>query len=187
MSNRNKNKNNLKTIAYAGVLAALVFVGTELHIPTAIGYINLGDLVILLSSYILGPLALLPAAIGSTLADLLAGYPQYAIATFLIKGLMGFVAGSLLKRNAKGKVSLVRKVSGSFAAELIMIAGYFAFESLPFMYGVEAALGSVIPNGIQASAAIVGAVPLMYVKLFDRYQLSQNGEAHKNKQKTAVS
>ena len=65
MSNRNKNKNNLKTIAYAGVLAALVFVGTELHIPTAIGYINLGDLVILLSSYILGPLALLPAAIGS--------------------------------------------------------------------------------------------------------------------------
>ena len=187
MSNRNRNKNNLKTIAYAGVLAALVFVGTELHIPTAIGYINLGDLVILLSSYILGPLALLPAAIGSTLADLLAGYPQYAIATFLIKGLMGFVAGSLLKRNAKGKVSLVRKVSGSFVAELIMIAGYFAFESLPFMYGVEAALGSVIPNGIQASAAIVGAVPLMYVKLFDRYQLSQNGEAHKNKQKTAVS
>ena len=64
MSNRNKNKNNLKLIAYAGVLAALVFVGTELHIPTAIGYINLGDLVILLSSYILGPLALLPAAIG---------------------------------------------------------------------------------------------------------------------------
>ena len=57
--------------------------------------------------------------------------------------------------------------------ELIMIAGYFAFESLPFMYGVEAALGSVIPNGIQASAAIVGAVPLMYVKLFDKYQLSQ--------------
>lgn len=173
MSNNIKYKNNLRKIAYSGVLAALVFIGTELHIPTAIGHINLGDLVILVSAYILGPVAFFPAAIGSTLADLLAGYPQYAAATFLIKGIMGLVAGLLLRRNAQGKVSIARKLSASFVAELIMLAGYFAFESLPFMYGVEAALGSVIPNGIQASAAIVGAVPLMYLKVFDKYQLSQ--------------
>ncbi|MCR4556683.1 MAG: ECF transporter S component [Saccharofermentans sp.] len=187
MSNKDKNRNNLRKIAYAGVLAALVFVGTELHIPTAIGHINLGDFVILLSSYIMGPFAFVPAALGSTLADLLAGYPQYAVATFLIKGVMGLVAGLLLKRNAQGRVSLGRKLSVSFITELIMIAGYFAFESLPFMYGVEAALGSLIPNGIQASAAVVGAVPLMYVKVFDRYQLSQQDGARKEKQKTAVS
>lgn len=187
MSSKEKNRNNLRKIAYAGVLAALVFVGTELHIPTAIGHINLGDFVILFSSYIMGPFAFVPAALGSTLADLLAGYPQYAVATFLIKGVMGLVAGLLLKRNAQGKVSLGRKLSVSVIIELIMIAGYFAFESLPFMYGVEAALGSVIPNGIQASAAIVGAVPLMYVKVFDRYQLSHQSGAHKEKQKTAVS
>ena len=173
MSVNDKNKKNLRKIAYAGVLAGLIFVGTELHIPTAIGHINLGDLVILVSAYILGPFAFVPAAIRSTLADLLAGYPQYAIATFLIKGIMGFFAGLLLKRNKEGKVSLGRKLTASFIAEVIMIAGYFAFESLPFMYGAAAALGSVIPNGIQASAAIVGAVPLMYVKLFDRYQISQ--------------
>ncbi len=173
MSSKENNRNNLKKVAYAGVLAALVFIGTELHIPTAIGHINLGDLVILVSSYILGPLAFFPAAIGSTLADLFAGYPQYAVATFIIKGVMGIVAGILLKRNAEGKTHLVRKLSVSVVTELIMIAGYFAFESLPFMYGVEAALGSVIPNGIQASAAVVGAVPLMYVKLFDKFQLSQ--------------
>ena len=167
-----KNKEYLKKTAYAGVLAALIFIGTEIHIPTAIGYINLGDLVILVSAYILGPFALVPAAIGSTLADILAGYPQYAVATFLIKGIMGLVAGILLKRNSEGKVSLARKLSASFVAEVIMVAGYFAFESLPFMYGVAAAAGSLIPNGIQASAAIVGAVPLMYIKLFDKYQLS---------------
>ena len=187
MSNKDKNRNNLRKIAYAGVLAALVFVGTELHIPTAIGHINLGDFVILLSSYIMGPFAFVPAALGSTLADLLAGYPQYAVATFLIKGVMGLVAGLLLKRNAQGRVSLGRKLSVSFITELIMIAGYFAFESLPFMYGVEAALGSLIPNGIQASAAVVGAVPLMYVKVFDRYQLSQQNGVRKEKQKTDVS
>ncbi|MBR3246926.1 MAG: ECF transporter S component [Clostridiales bacterium] len=184
MNNRADYKNNLRKIAYSGVLAALVFVGTELHIPTAIGHINLGDVLILVSSYLLGPVAFFPAAIGSTLADLLAGYPQYAVATFLIKGIMGLVAGILLKRNAQGKTSLIRKIIVSFIAELIMIAGYFAFESLPFMYGVEAALGSVIPNGIQASAAIVGAVPIMYIKLFERYRES---EVRKDERKTAVS
>ena len=52
-----------------------------------------------------------------------------------------------------------------------MVAGYFGFESLPFMYGVEAALGSVVPNLIQAAAAIIGAIPLTYVKLFDRIRV----------------
>ena len=184
MSINEQNRKNLRKIDYAGVLAGLIFIGTELHIPTAIGHINLGDLVILVSSYILGPFAFVPAAIGSTLADLLAGYPQYAVATFIIKGVMGLVAGLLLKRNKEGKVSLGRKLTASFIAEVIMIAGYFAFESLPFMYGVAAALGSVIPNGIQASAAIVGAVPLMYVKLFDKYQISQG--LIRKKQETAV-
>ena len=108
-----KNRNNIKKIAYAGVLAALVFAGTELHIPTAIGHINLGDLVILVSAYVLGPFAFIPAAIGSTLADLLAGYPQYAGATFIIKGVMGLVAGLLLKRNKEGKTSLGRKLYAS--------------------------------------------------------------------------
>ncbi|MCR5341516.1 MAG: ECF transporter S component [Saccharofermentans sp.] len=172
MSINEKSRNNLRKISYAGVLAGLIFVGTELHIPTAIGHINLGDLVILVSAYILGPFAFVPAAIGSTLADLLAGYPQYAVATFIIKGVMGLTAGLLLKRNKEGKVSLGRKLSASFIAEVIMIAGYFAFESLPFMYGVAAALGSVIPNGIQASAAIVGAVPLMYLKPFAHVRTS---------------
>lgn len=185
MSN-NKNRNYLNKIAYAGILGALVFIGTELHIPTAIGHINLGDAVILISAYILGPFALVPAAIGSTLADLLAGYPQYAVATFLIKGIMGLVAGTLLKRNSEGKTSLVRKISVSVVTEAIMIAGYFSFESLPFMYGVAAALGSVIPNGIQASAAIVIAVPVMYVKLLDKYQLSQRKAVQNKEQTTTV-
>ena len=52
------------------------------------------------------------------------------------------------------------------------------------MYGVAAALGSVIPNGIQASAAIVVAVPVMYVRLLDKYQLSQR-KAAQNKEQTA--
>ena len=171
MSEQQIKRNSLRKIAYAGVLAAFVFVGTELHVPTAIGHVNLGDLVILISSYILGPFAFLPAAIGSATADLIGGYAQYVLPTFIIKGLMGLVAGLVFRRDAEGKVSLPRKLIGAVIAELIMVAGYFAFESLPFMYGVSAALGSVVPNLIQAAAAIIGAIPLTYVKAFDKVRL----------------
>ncbi len=71
----NKTKSNLRLIAICGIFAALVFIGTELRIPTAIGYMNLGDAVILVASYFIGPSAFFPAAIGSALGDLIAGYP----------------------------------------------------------------------------------------------------------------
>lgn len=159
------SKHNLRIIAYSGVLAALVFTGTMIHVPTAIGHINLGDPVILISSYIMGPWGALPAAVGAALSDLISGYPQYVIPTFIIKGIMGLVAGLIMKTSGAGKVPLIRKISASLVAEAIMVAGYFAFESLPFMYGVTAAIGSIIPNLIQAGAAIIGAIPLTFVPL----------------------
>ncbi len=163
-----ENRIKIRKLAYMGVLAALIFVGTMIHVPTAIGHVNLGDMVILVSSYLLGPIASIPAAIGSAAADIIAGYVPYALPTFLIKGVMGLVAGLIMKRNSENKVRLPRRIIAGIVAEIIMVAGYFAFESLPFMYGVAAAIGSVIPNLIQAGAALILAIPLTYVKVFDR-------------------
>ena len=96
---RNSSKKNLKLIAICGIFAAFVFIGTELRIPTAIGYMNLGDAVILMASYFIGPAAFFPAAIGSALGDLIAGYPVYIAPTFVIKGLMGLVAALIMSRS----------------------------------------------------------------------------------------
>ena len=38
----NSNTTKLKKLALCGLLAAFVFVGTQIRVPTAIGYINLG-------------------------------------------------------------------------------------------------------------------------------------------------
>jgi len=140
-------------ITFAGVFSALILIATQLFkIPTGIGYANLGDGFILVCAYLLGPAAFFPAAIGSALADLLAGYPIYIPATFVIKGLMGLVAGFLLKNE---KVTVSRKIIAFTLAELIMIIGYFGYESLPFMYGPAAAAGSLIPNLGQAAVGIL--------------------------------
>ena len=157
----NNSKSNLRVIALCGIFAALVFIGTEIKIPTAIGYMNLGDGVILVASYFIGPAAFFPAAIGSALGDLIAGYPMYIAPTFVIKGLMGLVAALIMKRSHVKSVSgVILRVIAGISAELIMVGGYFAFEV--FMYGTEAALGSVAFNFIQAGAAILIAVPLTY-------------------------
>jgi len=151
------NVTKLRKLAICGLMAAFVFVATQIRIPTAIGYINLGDGVILISSFILGPLAFFPAAIGSALSDLIAGYAQYIIPTFIIKGLMGLAAGAYLR---KATVTVPQKILIGVIAEIIMVAGYFIFESLPFMYGVEAAAGSLFFNAIQGIAAVAIFVPV---------------------------
>ena len=151
------NVTKLKKIAFAGVFAAFIFIATQIRIPTAIGYINLGDGVILIGAFLFGPIAFFPAAIGSALSDLLAGYAQYIIPTFIIKGLMGGLSGALLR---KASPSVVRKILVGLLAEVIMIAGYFVFESLPFMYGPAAAAGSLLFNLIQGVAAVVIFVPV---------------------------
>ena len=158
---RNRSKNNLKLIAICGIFAAFVFIGTELRIPTAIGYMNLGDAVILMASYFIGPAAFFPAAIGSALGDLIAGYPVYIAPTFVIKGLMGLVAALIMsKSHEKKALGFVLRLIACVSAELIMVGGYFLFEM--FMYGREAALGSVAFNFIQAGVGILIAIPLTY-------------------------
>ena len=158
---KTKERSKLRLTALCGVFAALVFIGTQIRIPTAIGYINLGDGVILIASYFIGPAAFFPGAIGSALSDLIAGYPMYIAPTFLIKGLMG-LAAALIMTASHGKKApgFVIRLAAFLGAELIMVGGYFIFEAL--YYDIAAAAGSVVFNLIQAGAAIVIAIPLTY-------------------------
>lgn len=158
---KTKARSKLRITALCGIFAALVFIGTQLRIPTAIGYINLGDGVILIASYFIGPAAFFPGAIGSALSDLIAGYPMYIAPTFFIKGLMGLVAALIMtKAHGKKAGGFVIRLIACVAAELIMVAGYFVFEAL--YYDMAAAVGSVIFNLFQAGIAIVLAIPLTY-------------------------
>lgn len=158
---KDNKKSNLKRIAIGGIFAAFVFIGTELHIPTAIGFMNLGDAVILLAAYLIGPAAILPAAIGSALGDLLAGYPVYIIPTFIIKGVMALVAALIFGNRSGKKPAFLKRLTAGLAAEAVMIAGYFVFEA--FLYGALTASGSILFNLIQAAAALIVAIPLTYV------------------------
>lgn len=157
-------KNNTKKLVLAALLAALTCVATMIiRIPSPLhGYINLGDCIVLISGWLLGPVyGLLAAGIGSALADVFAGYFNYAIATFIIKGLMAVAAYFVMKALSKMKVKTVGYIVSGIVAEIIMVFGYFVFEG--FMYGFGAVLVNIPPNMVQGVAGIVVGTLLMTV------------------------
>lgn len=155
------NANVSRTVAYGGMLAALILVVTRfsaIPIMNGQGYLNLGDVTILFAAALLGPAAAVPAAIGSALADVWAGYVQYAPATFIIKGLVALIAGLFLR---KLPVGLPFKIFGMALAELAMAAGYLVFEL--FLLGPAIALFDLTFNLIQAGVCTLVAALLLPV------------------------
>ncbi len=167
-----------KQLTLAGVLAALVFIATLfLSIPVGYGYIHLGDTFVYFCGALLGPFGALPAAIGSMLADLSAGYVIYALPTLLIKGidacLVGLIITQVSKRRADGKLRLFDLIMASAAGGVVMVSGYFITEI--FLYGYAGAVGAVVPNIIQAVGGMVFFVAFYYPlrAVVDRVGLSR--------------
>jgi len=147
-----------RAITAAAVSAAVIFVVTYLiRIPvpgSSGGYLNIGDIAIYLSAFVLGPVpAAIAAAAGSAVSDALAGAVIYVPATFVIKGLMGLVCGRLA-RNGR----LATFAAGAVISGAVMVVGYAAFESAVF--GAAYAVTSIIPNVIQWGACAAAAIAL---------------------------
>ncbi|MBP8989310.1 MAG: ECF transporter S component [Clostridia bacterium] len=146
-------KSKIRAITYGGILSAVILLSTyiiKFPIPGGYGYVNFGDGAIFATSIVLGPFAAICAAIGSVLADLLAGFPHYMIPTLIIKGLMGFISGTVFSKKPDLKWGWQLLLFA--VCEAIMVGGYFVAEII--MYGLAAASGSLIFNTLQGLAGI---------------------------------
>lgn len=164
---------NTKKFTLTAMFTALTCVATMvIKFPSfnGSGYINMGDAVLLLCSFLLGPVpGMIAGGLGAMLADLFLGYGQYAAATLVIKALMGLTAGVIVKKNP----NLLFTVIAAIAAELIMIFGYFLFEATLLGNGFAIFLTSVLGNLIQAGAGIIVSVILYSVLRKNKYIISQ--------------
>ncbi len=147
---------DVKQITASGLIAALIFVLTMFHINNvAGGYIHIGDSLVFFAALLVGPLyGFLSAGIGSMLADILTGYPQYAIITFFIKGIMTLIVyygyallnktgGNSKGRGKFGKIFFVSAIASSF-----MVLGYFVAEI--FLIDLWGAIANIPFNAVQA-------------------------------------
>ncbi|WP_293967412.1 TIGR04002 family protein [uncultured Eubacterium sp.] len=173
---KTKTKTNVKKICLTGLMAAMVTVCTAfIKIPTGInaGYLHFGDSMIYISGCILGPWALLASAIGGALADILAGSPQWAIATAIIKALnaVPFVIMAAEYKKKNNTVKVVNKYTSPMVivSGLITVFGYLLAEGI--MYSFPSALTSVPFSIVQA----VGSAIIFFVvgKIFDKANLQK--------------
>lgn len=147
--------NKVHKLVVTALLAALTTVATMIiKVPTPVtnGFVNLGDVMVLVSGWILGPAyGFFAGGVGSAMADLISGYMTYVPGTLLIKGCMSLVAWVVV---TKTNGSFVMRVISGVLAEIIMVFGYFAYESTLLGYGLAAA-ASIPANAVQGVIGLV--------------------------------
>ena len=106
------------------------------------------------------PIPAAAAAIGSALADLIAGYVLYAPATLVIKAIMAFLAALVYHALGRRRWALL---PCGILAEAIMVLGYWGYDSLltGSLMGAAAGLPSNLTQavfGLAASTALTLAL-----------------------------
>ena len=163
--NTKKSYSRTQKICFCALVTAVICACTFIALPLPIGYFNLGDVAVLVSAYVGGPLwGTLAAALGSSLADLLMGYTLYAPATALIKAVVALAACLLYrifkKIILKESLDLIPRAIASVVAEIFMVVGYFLYEAFILTYGLGASV-SIPGNAVQALCGVLGSTIFM--------------------------
>ena len=140
-------------VTVTAILAALICVATmivQIPIPATGGYANLGDGIILISSFLL-PVgcSITAAALGSALADLLLGYVAFVPGTIVIKAFMALLSWLVwhnLHRLGTNRKAIGSMILSGIASEVFMVIAYFGYEAVIMGTGLGAAAG--IPGNI---------------------------------------
>ena len=152
---------NTKDLTKISIMAALVFAATYLiKVPSLNGYMHIGDSMVIISAIILGKKkGALAAGLGAALCDLLSGYMQYIVPTFLIKALIVLITVSIAEKLiAKTKFDWV---IGAIIGCIFQVFAYTLVET--FMYGFAGAMASVVGNIIQSTVGLVISMILVTV------------------------
>jgi len=153
-----KNYFSTKRIAFLAMFVALVTVATmvvRVTTPGGQGYINVGDTLIFVCAVFFDPLfAFIAGGMGSALADVLAGWVNYAPFTFVVKGFEGALAAMLILLFKKIRIKdFVSYVIAFVIAGLWMAVGYLLSDFV--LYGTAMAVASMPFNLLQAGANVV--------------------------------
>jgi uncharacterized membrane protein len=86
-------------ISITALMTALIAILTaafQIYVPFTQGYFNLGEVGVYITAILFGPIiGGVAGGVGSMLADIMTGFPHYALATLVIKGAEGFIVGYL--------------------------------------------------------------------------------------------
>ena len=147
-----KNSERIRLIALSGMFAAMITVMTTfIRIPASHnGYTHSGDSMIYLAAMVLpAPFAAAASSVGGFMADILAGAPEWAFATAIIKAIntLPFIAVRyyLKKLGRDNRIISPYSIAMLIPTSLVTIVGYYIAEGL--MFGFEASLVTTLITG----------------------------------------
>jgi uncharacterized membrane protein len=130
-------------------VTALLF---PIYIPATGGYFSFSDIAVLFVSFAFGPITgLVAGGVGAGLADLSAGYAQFAPITLVAHGLEGLVAGLIAQRGRGVGWMLPAWIGGAVP----MVLGYYLGETIVLQIASSQALIEAPFNFLQV---IVGGI-----------------------------
>ena len=168
-------KLSTRELVLMGLMIALIWIAASvIRIPSVGGFVHLGDCMVFLSVVVLGKKkGAVASAIGMMLVDLLGGYYLWAPFTFVIKGAMAYISGSVLEALENHSdsfryivsflISGIFMVIAYFGAGIIMAA--FLTEKVGLIQGIIYSSKDIVGNIMQAGVGIVIALPVSAVIL----------------------
>jgi len=174
MEGKNARLMSTKTLSLVQValmIAMTTLVTMTVRVPIFSGYTHLGDSMIFIAAIMLGNRkAFVSASVGMMLADILSGYLIWSPFTFVIKGVMAFIAGTIAYRNGKNGEDFGNNLVAFIVAGIWMVLGYLVAsgfitaylttEHVSFIQGIIVSLRDVPANCIEVAVGIIIALPL---------------------------
>ena len=161
---------SMKQLTKTAMMAAIIFVCTyTFKIPNAItgGYTHLGDCAIFIGVMVLGRKhGTVAAAVGAAMSDLLGGFFMWGVPTFLIKGVMAFVMGTIVEKVLPDKngnwligaiVGGICQILGYTIAKIILLSPAAALATTPTITAqtvIGIIIASVVITILQSSKVL---------------------------------
>lgn len=167
-----RKKMNAYTLAFIGVMAAIIYVVTMFRFPLLGSKVHFANAMCLLGGMLFGPLyGGLASGIGSALYDLTMyneGIVNILI-TFVSKFAMAWVCGYIVWHHGERDENFFRSIVAAVIGALTYVALYmlktFVFQRFVYAYPMDAVwatmLSKFIPSIINAAVAVVAA-PILF-------------------------
>ena len=131
--NHSSSAKTILQLTQVALLTAITFVSASMiHIPYGNGgVLHLGDSIIYIAAILFGSrYAAFSGAAGMAMFDLFSPYAVWAPYTFVIKAVMGLIAGSIAQSGAAKGKSFSRNLLAVVAAGIWMCFGYYIAEGI---------------------------------------------------------
>lgn len=155
------SKLTIKDIVYIGMLAAFCTISTTIKIPYGNGaMVHLGTAALYTIALIFGgTYAGMSGAIGTAFFDLMMGFSPYTLWSFFIKGIAGFIVGTVAHSGGAGGERWLRNLLACILGAVWTLLGYLVAWTV-VIGNLPTAMTNIPSSLVTSGVGMLVAIPL---------------------------